>query len=112
MPGQIVKRRLSKFDNHFSSGNREALSGANQEWHSRPPPRLTFETHGSEGLDVGIRCDPFFFLVALELPANQMLRVQRWNRAEHLVGLIADGIIMQVGRGFHGEKGYDLKHVV
>jgi hypothetical protein len=111
-PAKIVERRLSKFDNHFSSRKRQALSGANQEWHPRPPPGLNFETHGSESLDLGIRFDTFFFLVALELSANQMLRVQRGNRAEDLDGLIADGIIMQAGRCFHGQKGYDLKHVV
>src|SRR6202140_4380147 len=33
---QILERRFSKFDQHFGSGNREAFSGANQEWHTRP----------------------------------------------------------------------------
>ena len=35
---QIVERRIPKFDQHFGSRNREALPGANQEWHTRPPP--------------------------------------------------------------------------
>src|ERR1700687_1521324 len=35
---QIVERRFPKFDQHFGSGNREAFSGADQEWHTRPPP--------------------------------------------------------------------------
>lgn len=33
--GQIVQRRSPKFDQHFGSRNWQALSGANQEWHSR-----------------------------------------------------------------------------
>ena len=32
--GQIVERWSSKFDQHFGSRNREALPGANQEWHT------------------------------------------------------------------------------
>src|ERR1700686_157896 len=32
--GQTVERRFPKFDKHFRGRNREALSGANQEWHA------------------------------------------------------------------------------
>src|ERR1022692_2088635 len=50
--------------------------------------------------------------VALELPSNQMLEVQRRNRAEYLDLLIADSVAMHASGGLHGQKSYDLEHVV
>src|ERR1700682_2567091 len=99
---QILEWRFSKFDEHFGSGNREAFSGANQKWHTRPPPRLNLQTHSSECLHLGIRCDSLFGFVALELPSNQMLWVKRGNRPEYLNLLIADSVAIHARRGLHG----------
>src|ERR1700681_35991 len=41
-----------------------------------------------------------------------MLWVQRGNRAEYLDLLIADSVAIHPGGGLHGQKSYDLEHVV
>jgi hypothetical protein len=41
-----------------------------------------------------------------------MLWVQLGNRAEYLDLLIADRVAIYAGEGLHGQKSYDLKHVV
>src|ERR1700722_14626368 len=53
-----------------------------------------------------------FAFVALELSSNQMLWVQRGNRAEYLDLLVADRVAIYAGGGLHGQKSYDLKHVI
>src|ERR1035438_1754697 len=73
---------------------------------------MNFEAHCGKRLHAGIRCNSFLAFVALELASNQMLGVQRRNRAEYLDLLIADSVAMHSGGGLHGQKSYDLKHVV
>jgi hypothetical protein len=41
-----------------------------------------------------------------------MLGVQRRNRSEYLDLLIADSVAMHASGGLHGQKSYDLEHVV
>src|SRR5581483_2573581 len=61
---------------------------------------------------LGSRCDSFLFFVSIELAPNQMLWIQRWNRAEYFDLFIADGVAMQPSGRLHGQKSYNLKHVV
>src|SRR5579864_574614 len=63
-------------------------------------------------LHLGIRCDAFLSLVSIELASHQMLWVQRWNGAEYFDLFIADSVAMQPSGRLHGQKGYNLKHVV
>src|SRR5438094_9188416 len=92
---QIFERWLPELHQYFGSRNWQALSRANQKWHSRPPPGLNLETHGGERFDLRIPRDSLLACVALELPANQMLRVECRDCAQYLGGLMATGIAMQ-----------------
>src|SRR5579864_1436369 len=73
---------------------------------------MNFQADSGKRLYPGIRCDSFFFFVAIELASNQMLWVQRRNGAEHFDLFIADSVAMQPTGSLHGQKSYDLKHVV
>src|SRR5579864_1470966 len=73
---------------------------------------MNFQAYSGKRLHPGIRCDLFFFLVAIELASNQMLWVQRRNGAENFDLFIADSVAMQPTGSLHGQKSYDLKHVV
>jgi hypothetical protein len=52
------------------------------------------------------------FFVTIELASHQMLWVQWWNSAEYFHLFIADGVAMQSSQSLHGQKSYNLKHVV
>src|ERR1700680_4584549 len=73
---------------------------------------MNFQTHCGKRLHLGIGSDSFFIFVALELAANQMLWVQRWNGAEYLDLFITDSVAIQPSGRLHGQKSYKLKHVV
>src|ERR1035438_7428476 len=88
----IVERRFSNFDKHFGGRHREPLSCTNQKWHAGPAPRLNFQAQSRKRFHRGIRGNSFLGLVALELSSNQVLGVQRQNRAEYLNLLIPNSI--------------------
>src|SRR6185503_6023360 len=73
---------------------------------------MNLQAHGGKRLHLGVRCDSLFVLVAIELSSNQMLRIQRRNAPEYFDLFIADGVAMQPSGNLHGQKSYDLKHVV
>src|SRR5581483_2533212 len=73
---------------------------------------MNFQAYSGKRLHPGIRCHSFFFLVAIELASNQMLWVQRWNGAKYFDLFIADSVAMQPTGSLHGQKSYNLKHVV
>src|SRR5438094_9620605 len=101
---QIFERWLPELHQYFCSRNWQALSRTNQKWHSRPPPGLNLETHGRERFGLGIPRDSLLPGVALELPANQMLRVEWRNWSQHFASLIANGITLQPSRRPHGQQ--------
>src|SRR6185437_1590527 len=73
---------------------------------------MNFQAHRGKGLHLGFRCDSFFLFVAIELSSNQVLWIQRRNAAEYFDLFIADGVAVEPGGHLHGQKSYDLKHVV
>src|ERR1700693_5270606 len=73
---------------------------------------MNFQAYSGKRLHPGISCDSFFFFVAIELASNQMLWVQRWNGAEYFDLFIMDSVAIQPSGSLHGQKRYNLKHVI
>ena len=65
----------------------------------------------NEGLGVGIRVDALLLAIADILAAHHLGRVDRQQRAEHLVLLLADRSRRERGRRLHRHEGEDLEEV-
>ena len=81
-----------------------ALAGAQVERHAGPPPVVDLAAHGDEGLGFGRRRDAGLVEVAAVLPPHDVRWLDRAERPEDLVLLLADGAGVEGRRWLHGVK--------
>ena len=91
--------------------SRHALAGAQIERHARPAPVVDPALEGDEGLGVRFRIDALLLAVADVLAAHDVGGVDRQQRAEHLVLLLADRARRERGRRLHRHEGEDLEEM-
>ena len=105
-------RRLAERDRDDARALGHALAGAQVERHAGPPPVVDLAPQRDERLGVGVRADAGLVEVAVVLPAHHLRRLDRAQRAEHLVLLLADRPRLERGRRLHRHEREHLEQVV
>ena len=98
---------------HLGRVDRQALAGADEERHVGPAPGVDVQLDRREGLDRRVARDARLVAVAAELPAHDVLGVERRDRLEHARLLVADRLDVAARPGaIHRQDGGDLQQVV
>ena len=104
--------RRPKPRQHFGAGHRQVLSRANVKRHALPAPGIDLELQSGERLDLRIGRDALFLPIAAELPPDQVVRLDRRDRLQHLHLLIANGFAVGADRRLHRQIAQDLEEMV
>src|SRR5262245_346168 len=80
--------RLSKPAEDLRAGHRQVLSCADVERDPFPTPGIDLQAQRGKGFHVGIGRNAFCLAVAAELPSDEIVRLERWNRFQHLYGYL------------------------
>src|SRR4029077_20687839 len=104
--------RLSKSTEDLRASHRQVLSCADVEGHPFPTPGIDLQPQCGKGFHLRIGPDSLFLAVAPELPSDELVRLQRWNRFQNLYFLITNGLAVCADRRLHRKVAQDLKQMV
>src|SRR6266496_4989837 len=104
--------RPTELHQDLGGGERQALAGADVEWHPSPAPGVDLELDRGVGFHGRVRRDTVLIPVATELTPDHAGRVQRPDGSQQARALVADGVQTMPSRGVHSEQGQDLEQVV
>ncbi len=109
--GEHRQRRLLERDRDDPGTLGELLAGAQEERDAGPAPVVDLDLQRDEGLGVGVLRDLLLAAVAAVLAADDVMRLDRLHRAEHLELLVADRARQQRGRRLHRHERQHLHQV-
>src|SRR5689334_10903612 len=105
------RRRRFQVDHHFGRGDRQFLAGADVERHAAPALVVDVHAQRDECFHVRIGGDALGIAIAAELPAHDVLRIDRTHRTEHAHLFVARRGGFPGSRRFHCQQGGHLLQV-
>src|SRR5262249_45294106 len=104
--------RLSKPAEDLRTGHRQALSCADVERHPFPTPGIDLQSQRGKGFHLRIGRNTLFLAVAAELPSDEIVHLQRWNRFQYLHLFFTNGLTVGADRRLHRKVAQDLEQMV
>src|ERR1700679_2583428 len=105
-------RWFAKPRHHLHARHRKILPRTNVKRNAIPPPRINLKLQTSKRLHLRVRRNTLLIQIATELPANQILRLNRRNGLKHLHLLITHRLSIASRRTLHREIAHHLEDMV